>query len=60
MRELSTKMVFGTSGVLANPRLEIEDLSPLFCPETEFSSDVDHQNSITSKLFSGQSHMSNG
>jgi hypothetical protein len=27
---------------------------------TEFSSDVDHRNSVTSKLFSGQSHMSNG
>jgi hypothetical protein len=32
----------------------------LFCPETEFSSDVDRQNSVTSKLFSGQSSMSNG
>jgi hypothetical protein len=32
---------------------------PLFCPETEFSSDVDCWNSITSKPFSGQSRMSN-
>jgi hypothetical protein len=31
-----------------------------FCPETEFSSDVDRQNSVTSKPFSGQGHMSNG
>jgi hypothetical protein len=31
--------------------------SPLFCPETEFSSDVDRRNSITSRPFSGQSHI---
>jgi DICT domain-containing protein len=32
----------------------------LFCPETEFSSEVNLQNSMTSKPFSGQSCMSNG
>jgi hypothetical protein len=32
----------------------------LFCPETKFSSDVDRQNSITSKPLSERSHMSNG
>jgi hypothetical protein len=32
----------------------------LFCPQTEFSCDVDHQNSITIKPFSGHSRMSNG
>jgi hypothetical protein len=35
-------------------------VSLLFCPETEFSSDVDHRNSVTSKPFSRQSRMSNG
>jgi hypothetical protein len=33
---------------------------PLFYAETEFSSDIDRQNSVTSKPFSGQGHMSNG
>jgi hypothetical protein len=33
---------------------------PLFCPGAKFSSDVDRQNSVTSKAFSGQSRMSNG
>jgi hypothetical protein len=28
-------------------------VQPLFCPETEFSSDVDHQNSVASKMLSG-------
>jgi hypothetical protein len=32
----------------------------LFCPETEFSSEVDLQNSATSKPLSGQGHMSSG
>jgi hypothetical protein len=32
---------------------------PLFCPEIEFSSDIDHQNSVTSKPFYGHSHMCN-
>jgi hypothetical protein len=32
----------------------------LFCLETEYSSDVGRQNSVFSKPFSGQSHMSNG
>jgi hypothetical protein len=32
----------------------------LFCPDAEFSSDIDRQNSVTSKPFSGQSHMDNG
>jgi hypothetical protein len=27
----------------------LRSIQPLFCPETEFSSDVDHQNSVTSK-----------
>jgi hypothetical protein len=31
-----------------------------FCPETEISSEVDLQNSVISKTFGGQSHMSNG
>jgi hypothetical protein len=54
-------MVFGASRVPANPRLETEDpFLPMFYPETEFSSDVDRQNSVTSKPFSGQSHMGNG
>jgi hypothetical protein len=39
---------------------KLRSVQPLFCPEIEFSSDVDHQNSVTSKLLSGQSHMSNG
>jgi hypothetical protein len=53
-------MVFGTSGILANPRPEIKDLFwLLICPGAEFSSDADRQNSVSSKLFSGQSHMSN-
>jgi hypothetical protein len=33
---------------------------PLFCPDAEFSSDVDLQNSVTFKPFSGQSYMGNG
>jgi hypothetical protein len=33
---------------------------PLFSPDAEFSSDVDRQNSVTSKPSSGQSHISNG
>jgi hypothetical protein len=33
---------------------------PLFCPKTEFGSDIDHQKSVTSKLLSGHGHMSNG
>jgi hypothetical protein len=32
-------------------------VQPLFYPETEFSSKVDLQNSVTSIPFSGQSHM---
>jgi hypothetical protein len=32
----------------------------LFCPEIEFSGDVDRQNSETSKPFSGQSHLNIG
>jgi hypothetical protein len=32
----------------------------LFCPETEYSSDISRQNSVFSKLFSGQSRISNG
>jgi hypothetical protein len=61
LREFSTEIVFSTSRVLANPRLEIED--PFCCligdpvcqsyPEIEFSSDVDQKNSTTSKPSSG-------
>jgi hypothetical protein len=32
---------------------------PLFCPETEFSSDVDRQKSVTSKLLLGSGWISN-
>jgi hypothetical protein len=39
---------------------KFSSVQPLFCPETEFSSEVDLQNFITSKPFSGQSHMHNG
>jgi hypothetical protein len=54
-------MVFGTSAVSANPSLEIEDpFWPLICPGAEFRSDINHQNSVSSKPFSGQSRMSNG
>jgi hypothetical protein len=54
-------MVFGTSGVLANPSLEIEDpFWPLICPGAEFSCDIDRQNSISSTPFTGQSHINNG
>jgi len=35
-------------------------VQPLFCPETEFSSEVNLQNSVTSKPLSGQSRVSNG
>jgi hypothetical protein len=38
----------------------LRSVLPLFCPETEFSSGVDSQNSVASKPFSGQSHMSIG
>jgi hypothetical protein len=38
----------------------LRSVQPLFYPETEFSSDVDRQNSVTSKPISGQSCMSNG
>jgi hypothetical protein len=38
----------------------LSSVQPLFGPKIEFSSDVDRQNSVTSKPFSGQSHMSNG
>jgi hypothetical protein len=54
-------MVSETFGVLANLRLKIEDpLLPLLCPGAELSSDVDHQNSVSSKSSSGQHRMSNG
>jgi hypothetical protein len=49
------------SRVWANLRLKIED--PFCCcsvQKQKFSSDVDQQNSITTKLFSRQSRMSNG
>jgi hypothetical protein len=38
----------------------LRSVQPLFYPETEFISDVDRQNSVTSKPFSRHSHMSNG
>jgi hypothetical protein len=54
-------MVFRTSGVSANLSLEIEDpFWPLICSGAEFSSDIDYQNSVSSKPFSGQSRISNG
>jgi hypothetical protein len=52
-------MVIETSGVLANLRLEIEDLL-CHCSVWIQNSDVDRQNSVTSKPFSGQNHMGNG
>jgi hypothetical protein len=39
---------------------KLSSVQPLFSPEIEFSSKVDLQNSVTSKLFSRQSRMSNG
>jgi hypothetical protein len=61
MREFPSETVFGASGVSANPSLEIEDLFwPLICPGAEFSSDIDRQNSVSSKPFSAQSRMGNG
>jgi hypothetical protein len=39
---------------------KLSSVQPLFCPETKFSSKVDLQNSITSKLFSRKSRMSTG
>jgi hypothetical protein len=33
---------------------------PLFCPGAEFSNDIDHHNSATSKPSSRQSRMGNG
>jgi hypothetical protein len=35
-------------------------VQPLFCLETEFSGEVDFQNSVTSKPLHRQGHMSNG
>jgi hypothetical protein len=32
---------------------KVRSVQPLFCPETEFSSDVDRQNSVTSKPLVG-------
>jgi hypothetical protein len=32
---------------------KFSSVQPLFCPETEFNSEVDHQNSVTSKSFIG-------
>jgi hypothetical protein len=32
---------------------KFSSVQPLFCPETEFSCEVDLQNSVTSKLFVG-------
>jgi hypothetical protein len=39
---------------------KVGSVQVLFCPETEFSSEVDLQNSVTSKPLSGQGHMSSG
>jgi hypothetical protein len=39
---------------------KLSSVQPLFYPETEFSSEVDIQNSVTSKPLSGQGRMSNG
>jgi hypothetical protein len=44
-------------------RSEAQKLNPdqlRFCPETKFSSDVGHQNSVTPKPLSERGHMSNG
>jgi hypothetical protein len=50
MREVPTEMVFGTSGVSVNPRFKkLISIQPLSCPEIEFSSNVDSQNSVTYK-----------
>ncbi len=38
---------------------KLRSIFPLFCPEIEFSSDVDRQNFITSKPLNGHSRMSN-
>jgi hypothetical protein len=38
---------------------KFSSVQPLLCPETEFSSDVDLQNSLTSKLFVGWGWISN-
>jgi hypothetical protein len=39
---------------------KLRSVQPLFHPKTEFSSDVDHQNFVTSKPLSGHSRISNG
>jgi hypothetical protein len=39
---------------------KLRSILPLFCPETEFSSDVGHENSVTSKPLSEQSRISYG
>jgi hypothetical protein len=39
---------------------KLRSVQPLLCPETEFSTDVDRQNSVTSKPLSEQSRMNNG
>jgi hypothetical protein len=38
---------------------KFSSIQPLFCPETEFSSEVDLRNSLTSKPFVGWSWISN-
>jgi hypothetical protein len=38
---------------------KLSSVQPPFCPETEFSREVDLRNSVTSQLFSGQSRLSN-
>jgi hypothetical protein len=61
MRELATKTIFRTSGVLANPRLETED--PICCCSVQGQNSPATsivKNSVTSTPFSEQSLMSIG
>jgi hypothetical protein len=39
---------------------KLRSILPLLCRETEFCSDVNRQNSVTPKPFSGQRRMGNG
>jgi hypothetical protein len=58
--ELSTILEFGTSEVLVKAKTQkFSPIRLLFCLEAEFSSEVDLQNFITSKLFVGWSWISN-
>jgi hypothetical protein len=39
---------------------KFSSIQPLFCPETEFSSEVNLQNSVTPKPLSGHGYVTNG